>query len=99
MQKNLFVCEECPKNWKELKKILKFFFHKTNSHYHIWIVPISGVPQNTLEDWVPLPPYKVGLTIPILDLTVFDLSVYIIAFNYSDFSFDRLLTSIYWSSL
>ena len=42
--------------FKKLKKIkinfeknLKFFFHKINSHYHIWIVPTSGVPQITLE--------------------------------------------------
>ena len=40
------------KKLKKLKKIEKnfwFFFHKTNSYYHIWIVPTPGVPQITLE--------------------------------------------------
>ena len=34
----LSVCEECPNTKKILKKfekILKIFFHKTNSQYHI----------------------------------------------------------------
>ena len=30
-------------------KNLEFFFYKINFHYHIWIVPTSGVPQITLE--------------------------------------------------
>ena len=29
MQKNLFVCEGCPKNWKKLKKFWNFFFIKS----------------------------------------------------------------------
>ena len=57
---------------KKLKKILKkfwknfeIFFHTVNSHYYIWIVPTSWVPQITLEGSrdqnLRAPPYKVGL--------------------------------------
>ena len=50
---------------------MNLFFHKINSHYHIWIVPTSGVSQITLEGSrdqnlrggaLSAPPYKVGLT-------------------------------------
>ena len=43
------VSKKLKKIEKNFEKILKFFFHKINSHYHIWIVPTSGVSQITLE--------------------------------------------------
>ena len=67
MQKNLSMHEGCPKNWKKRNKFWKnfdFFFHKTNSWYHIWIVPKFGVPQRPKPKWGGLsapPRYKVGL--------------------------------------
>ena len=53
---------------KFFEKIEKFFFHKINSHYHIWIVPTSGVTQITMQGSRDQnlrggghSPYKVGL--------------------------------------
>ena len=55
------VSKKLKKIEKNFEKILKFFFHKINSHYHIWIVLTSGVPQITLEDSRPV---QIGLAFP-----------------------------------